>query len=81
MIGSLEGLRGGFWKKKRVPLKYIKFIKDMYDGAVTSVWTSGGITSEFPITIGLQQGSILTPYLFPLVMDQLVKSIQVEALD
>ena len=43
-------------EKKRVLLKYIKFIKDMYDKAVTSVRTSGCIISEFPITIGLHQG-------------------------
>ncbi len=38
---------GGLWKRKRVPLKYIKLIKDMYNKTVTSVRTSGGITSEF----------------------------------
>jgi hypothetical protein len=31
--------------------------KNMYDKAITSVRTSGDITSEFPITIGLHQGS------------------------
>jgi hypothetical protein len=44
-------------EKKWVSLKYIMLIKDMYDRVVTSVRTSGGITSEFPITIGLHQGS------------------------
>ena len=39
-------------EKNGVPLKYIKLIKDMYDNTVTSVRTSDGITSEFPITIG-----------------------------
>jgi hypothetical protein len=34
-------------ENKRVPLKYIKLIKDVYDGTATSVRTSGGITSEF----------------------------------
>ena len=43
-------LREVMWwvlENKRVPLKYIKLIKDVYDGTVTSVRTSGGITSEF----------------------------------
>ena len=54
-----------------VPLKYIKLIKDIYDGVATSVRTSGGITSEFPFIIGLHQGSTLSSYLFALVMDEL----------
>ena len=59
-------------------MKYIKLIKDMYDIVVTSARTSGGTTNEFPITIGLHQGSLLSPYLFALVMDELNKSIQEE---
>jgi hypothetical protein len=51
-------------EKNGVPLKYIILIKDMYDRAVISVRISGGITSEFPIIIGLHQGSELSPYLF-----------------
>lgn len=38
---------------KGVTLKYMKLLKDMYYKAITSVRTSGGITSEFPITKGL----------------------------
>ena len=33
-------------------LKYTKLIKEMYN-KIVGVRTSGGITSEFPITIGL----------------------------
>ncbi len=65
-------------EKNGVLLKYIKMIKDMYDGVVTNVRTSGSITSEFPITIGLHQGPALSPYLFALVMDEFTKSIQEE---
>jgi len=49
--------------KKRVPIKYIDIIKDMYDGVVAHVITCGGITSDFSITIGLHQGSALNPFL------------------
>ena len=48
----------------------------MYDGVVTSIKTIGGTTKEFPITIGLHQGSALSPYLFTLVMDELTRHIQ-----
>ena len=40
--------------KKRVLIKYIDIIRDMYDGVMANVRTSGGITSDFSITIGLQ---------------------------
>jgi hypothetical protein len=50
--------------KECVHPKYIKLIKDMYDRTVTSVRTSGGITSEFPITRGLHQGSAFFLYKF-----------------
>ena len=39
--------------KKRVPIKYIDIIMDMYDGVVANVRTCGVITSDFSITIGL----------------------------
>ena len=44
MVGSLERLSSGFGKKL-VPMKYIKLIKDIYDGDIISAITIGGITS------------------------------------
>ena len=64
--------------KKRVPIKYIDIINDMYDGIVANVRTCGGITSDFSITTGLHQGSALSPFLFAMVMNELTKAIQDE---
>jgi hypothetical protein len=47
----------------------------MYDNLVTSVRTSDGDTNDFPINIGLQW-SALSPYLFALVMDEVIRDIQ-----
>ena len=63
-------------KKKGVIRGYIDIIKDMYEGVVTSVRTIGGETKEFPVTVGLHQGSALSPYLFALVMDELTSHLQ-----
>ena len=60
--------------KKVVPLKYVSIIKDMYEGVVTNVRTCGGLTDEFSITIGVHQGSSLSPFLFDIVMDEITKS-------
>jgi len=40
------------------------------------VRTHDGTTEDFPITIGLHQGSTLSPYLFTLVLDVLTEQIQ-----
>ena len=62
-------------KKKAVSLKYASIIRDMYEGVVTNIRTYGGLTDEFPITIGLHQGSTLSPFFFAIVMDEITKNI------
>ena len=51
--------------KKRVPIKYIDIIKDMYDGVMTNIRTYGCMTNNFSITIRLHQGSTLSPFFLP----------------
>jgi len=51
-------------EKHKVPTKYVTLIKDMYRDVVMFVQTCDGDTSDFPIKIGLHQGSALSPYLF-----------------
>jgi hypothetical protein len=63
-------------QKHKVLTKYITLIKDMYDNVVTSVRTSDGDTNDFLINIGVHQGSVLSPYLFALVMDEVTRNIQ-----
>jgi len=63
---------------KKVPIKYIDIIRDMYDGVVANVRTCGGIISNFSISIGLHQRSALSPFLFAIVMDELTRAIQDE---
>jgi hypothetical protein len=67
-------------QKHKVSSKYITLINDMYDNVVISVRTSDGDTNNFPINIGLHQGSALSPYLFDLVMDGVTRDIQVDIL-
>lgn len=41
---------------------YIRVIKDMYDGGMTSVRTPGGVTNDFPVVMGLYQGSAISRF-------------------
>jgi hypothetical protein len=63
------------FQKYKVSAKYITLIKDVYDNIVTSVWTSDGDTNNFLINIRLHQGSALSPYLFALVMNKVIRDI------
>lgn len=66
--------------EKQVAKYYIDITKDMYDGVVTTIRTTWRDVNSFSITIGLHQGSTLSPYLFVLAMDKLTRYIQNEML-
>jgi hypothetical protein len=62
-------------QKHKVSSKYITLIKYMHDNVVTSVQISDGDINDFSINTGLHQGSVLSPYLFALVMDEVTRDI------
>ena len=71
-----KALREVLWwtlMKKGVPIKYIDIIKDMYDEVVANIITYGGITNDISIKIGLHKGYALSPFLFAIVMDELIR--------
>ena len=50
-------------KERGMPVKYTRVIRDMYEGVRTGVRTVIGDMEDFPIDIGLHQGSALSPFL------------------
>ena len=50
---------------------YLRVMKDMYDGATTTVRCAAGLTEEFKVGWGLYQGLALSLFLFAIIMDKL----------
>ncbi len=48
----------------------------MYEGARTLVKSIVGLTDKIPASVGLHQGSSLSPYLFAMIMDVLACGIK-----
>ena len=65
-------------EKKGVSVEYTRVIRDMCEGVRARVRTVIGDTEDFTIQIGLYQGSVLSPFLFTTVMDELTRGIQDE---
>ncbi|GJY73080.1 retrovirus-related pol polyprotein LINE-1, partial [Tanacetum coccineum] len=72
-------LRELIWKNltdKGTLRRYIRVIRDMYDGVKTRVQTSIKNTKFSPVEVGLHQESAYSLYLFALILDELSRGIQ-----
>jgi hypothetical protein len=62
-------------RKKQVPEQYVHIIQDMYSRAQATVRTCCGDSAAQPVTVGVHQGSALSPYLFITVLDAICKDL------
>eukprot|EP00795_Rhopilema_esculentum_P017384 gene17384-8979_t len=62
---------------EKVEEKYIRLVQDMYEDSKTIVKCTAG--EEFEVTLGLHQGSALSPFLFAVIIDYVTGELQREA--
>ena len=62
-------------KRRAVNGSYVAAVKDMYRGARTCVRAEAGQMESFEVKVGVHQGSALSPYLFILILDELLKGV------
>jgi hypothetical protein len=66
------------WKLIRhygVPQKFVKLIRNSYEGKTCRVVHGGQLTESFRVKTGVKQGCFLSPFLFLLAIDWIMKTI------
>ncbi|KAK4471060.1 hypothetical protein MN116_000571 [Schistosoma mekongi] len=69
--------RRTLWKLLRhygVPEKLVNIIRNSYDGTQCTIVHGGQLTTAFSVRTGVRQGCLLSPFLFLLVVDWIMKT-------
>ena len=69
--------RETLWKLMRhygIPEKFVTMIQKMYEGMNCRVMMQGQLTESFTVKTGVRQGCLLSPFLFLLAMDWIMKT-------
>ena len=61
-----------------IPEEFVRVILNMHDGTSCKVMVDGCLTDPFEVKSGVLQGGILSPLLFVLVIDYVMKKIKAE---
>ncbi|EYC32479.1 hypothetical protein Y032_0003g1602 [Ancylostoma ceylanicum] len=62
-------------RERGIPEYMVRTILDMYEKSTTRVRTTHGTTSKFEISVAVHQGSAVSPFLFILTLDTVVKNL------
>ena len=56
-------------RKKGIPEVLVRSVMSLYEGAKTRVRVDSELSDEFEVKVGMHQGSVLSPFLFAVVVD------------
>ncbi|GFO10136.1 LINE-1 retrotransposable element orf2 protein [Plakobranchus ocellatus] len=56
--------------------KIIRLVKSLYEGQQSAVQLEYGTTEWFPVTKGVRQGCILSPHLFSLYTEEIMRDVE-----
>ena len=56
-------------RKKKIPDVLVRSVMSLYEEAKTRVRVDSELSEEFEVKIGMHQGSVLSPFLFAVVVD------------
>ncbi|EYC33441.1 hypothetical protein Y032_0002g802 [Ancylostoma ceylanicum] len=60
---------------EHVPWKIKRLLQATYNGSSSSVWIKNELSEEFPIKTGVRQGDVISPQLFNIVVDAIMKKV------
>ena len=60
-------------RKKEIPEVLVRSVMSLYEGAKTRVRVDSELLEEYEVKVGLLQGSVLSPFLFTMVVDVVTK--------
>ena len=61
-----------------IPPKFINIIKQLYEGSSCQIIHNSKLTNPFPVKTGVRQGCMLSPLIFLLVIDWVMKKADLQ---
>ena len=59
--------------KKGIPEVLVREVTSLYEGTKTRIRGDSVLSEEFEVKMGMYQGSVLSPFLFPVVVDDVTQ--------
>ena len=69
-------LFGGYFEEKRVLERKVQTLMKLHERATTPVRMENNRSDKFTVNVGVNQASALSPLLFAVVMDKVIKDVR-----